>query len=98
MDLIFENNTANTAENNAIFLRDPFVAACYTFLFILTEIVGNFLLFCLILFEKYGMDPQKRTTNNILFSSICGMMILFNLISLPIPVVREVWGPVGKIS
>ena len=43
----------------------------YVFLFLIVEILGNFLLLSMITYEKYGMDPQKRTVTNQLLSSIC---------------------------
>ena len=39
-------------------------------MFVIFEIIGNFLLFCMIIYEKYGMDSQKRTVTNQLLSSI----------------------------
>ena len=36
----------------------------YIFLFLVVEILGNFLLLSMIMYEKYGMDSQKRTVTN----------------------------------
>ena len=52
-------------------------------LFFVVETLGNFLLFCLIIYEKYGMDAQKRTATNQLLNSLCGSVILFNIGILP---------------
>jgi hypothetical protein len=46
------------------------------FLFVIT--LGNFLLFCIVVYEKFGMDSQKRTVTNQLLSSICWNQIIFN--------------------
>ena len=54
---------------------------------ILVETVGNFLLFCVITYEKFGMDSQKRSVTNQLISSICGMIILANLV---LPTIRTI--------
>ena len=62
----------------------------YTFLFVFLELLGNFLLICMVHYEKYGMDPQKRTVTNQLLSSICVMMIFFNVIIMPF-----IFGPVS---
>ena len=53
-------------------------------MYLLLETVGNFLLFCFITFEKYGMDSQKRTATNQLLSSICEVVIVFNIIFMTI--------------
>jgi uncharacterized membrane protein len=55
-----------------------------TFLFVLLEVVGNVTLLSMILHEKFGMDPQKRTITNQILSSICGIFILFNIIVNPL--------------
>ena len=49
-------------------------------IFVLLETIGNFLLFCIILYEKFGMDSQKRTVTNQLLSSICWNQIVANCI------------------
>ena len=49
-------------------------------IYLLVEIVGNFLSFCMIIYEKFGSDSQKRTATNQLLSSICGMFIVFNVV------------------
>ena len=63
-------------------------------MFLVFEIIGNFLLFCLITFEKYGMDSQKRTITNQLLTSICCSGILHNILSIPIftkPIVGDIF-------
>ena len=56
----------------------------YVFLFLIVEILGNFLLLSMITYEKYGMDPQKRTVTNQLLTSICISFIIHNVIAMPI--------------
>ena len=56
----------------------------YIFLFLIVEIFGNFLLISMIIYEKYGMDSQKRTVTNQLLSSICFGFIVHNVIVMPI--------------
>ena len=56
----------------------------YIFLFLIVEILGNFLLLSMITYEKYGMDSQKRTVTNQLLSSICVSFIIHNVIAMPI--------------
>ena len=59
------------------------------FLYILLETVGNFLLFCIIMYEKFGMDPQKRTITNRLLSSICAMEIVFNVVVVTLKLINR---------
>ena len=59
-------------------------------IFLLSEIVGNFLLFCMIIYEKYGMDSQKRTVTNQLLSSICVYFIGFNCVFMTIGTVNKI--------
>ena len=57
-------------------------------IFLLVETVGNFLLFCMIIYEKYGMDSQKRTVTNQLLSTICGNIIVFNCVFMTIATIN----------
>lgn len=47
------------------------------------ETLGNFLLSCQIYFEKYGMNPQKRTITNQFYSGLCFWTIVFNALVFP---------------
>ena len=70
----------------------------YASLFLILETLGNFLLFCMIIYEKYGMDSQKRTITNQLLSSICWSAIVFNLLFMPIIMSARIFGPPGKLN
>ena len=73
------------------------VKVLYVTMFVIFEIIGNFLLFCMIIYEKYGMDSQKRTVTNQLLSSICGSRILSNVIAVPIVTIQQIFGhPLSK--
>ena len=61
-------------------------------MFIIFETIGNFLLFCMIIYEKYGMDSQKRTITNMLLNSICYILIVHNLISISIFTIDQLSG------
>ena len=65
----------------------------YIFLFLIEEILGNFLLISMITYEKYGMDSQKRTVTNKLLSSICVSFIMQNVIALPIAMFHRIYHP-----
>ena len=65
----------------------------YVFLFLIVEILGNFLLLSMITYEKYGMDPQKRTVTNQLLSSICGSFLIQNFVAVPILMFERIYPP-----
>ena len=48
-------------------------------LLLLMETLGNYLLFCMVWYEKFGMDSKKRTITNQLFSRMILALILFNI-------------------
>ena len=74
----------------------PGVIVLYILLLLLAESLGNFLLFCMILYEKYGMDPQKRTVTNQLLSRMIFVQILYNIFILPFLTAIEIFGPFSK--
>ena len=63
----------------------------YVFLFLIVEILGNFLLLSMITYEKYGMDSQKRTVTNQLLSSICISFLIHNVIAMPIFMLHRIY-------
>ena len=65
-------------------------------MFVLIETLGNFLLFCMIVYEKFGMDSKKRTLTNQLLSSICWHQIAYNCIITTFHTII-VFGPKSKI-
>ena len=65
----------------------------YVFLFLIVEILGNFLLLSMITYEKYGMDPQKRNVTNQLLSSICVSFLIHNVIAMPIVMFHRICHP-----
>ena len=65
----------------------------HIFLFLIVEILGNFLLLSMITYEKYGMDSQKRTVTNKLLSSICVTFIIHNVIAMPIFMLHRIYHP-----
>ena len=65
----------------------------YVFLYVIVEILGNFLLLSMITYEKYGMDSQKRTVTNQLLSSICFSFIILNVIPMTIAMFHRIYHP-----
>ena len=48
-------------------------------LLLLMETLGNYLLFCMVWYEKFGMDSKKRTITNQLLSRMILALIIFNI-------------------
>ena len=63
----------------------------YIFLFLFVELLGNVLLLSMITYEKYGMDPQKRTVTNKLLSSICISCMVQNVVAMPIALFHRIY-------
>ena len=59
------------------------------------ETLGNYLLFCMVWYEKFGMDSKKRTITNQLLSRMILAMILYNISFLPMQFVGF-WIPFSK--
>ena len=102
---IFEsNNRSEFVENfgNAInFVTEPRkmpvplqseTIVFYVVFLVMLETVGNFLLYCIIVYEKYGMDTQKRTLTNQLLSRMILVQIFFNIFIIPIYVIYHIFG------
>ena len=53
-------------------------------LFLILETLGNYLLFCMIWYEKFGMDSKKRTITNQLLTKMLYAQILFNIFFMPL--------------
>ena len=62
----------------------------------LSATVGNGLLYCVHIYEKYGVDTQRRTTTNMIISQICAAFALNNFKTLPIVIIFCVYGSLGK--
>ena len=61
-------------------------------LLIILETLGNFLLFCMVFYEKYGMDSKKRTITNMLLSKMIFVQILCNIVIMPLPIIGQIFG------
>ena len=51
---------------------------------IILETLGNYLLFCMLWYEKFGMDSKKRTVTNQLLSRLIFALIFFNIFFMPL--------------
>ena len=82
------------ANKEETYIRPPLqLQIFFGILFFVVETLGNFLLFCLIIYEKYGMDAQKRTATNQLLSGLCCSVIFFNVGILPLIMTVNIFVP-----
>jgi hypothetical protein len=79
-----------------LYNQPVYVAGCVA-ITAAVEIIGNGLLVVIIMYEKFGMDPQKRTTINQLLSKVCCMLIMTNLTIFPFMVFRTLFGPHSEL-
>ena len=100
--ITFESCNLNTImnfsqlEKNSRIMPHPGLIVLYIVSLIMLETLGNLLLFCMIWYEKYGMDSKKRTISNQLMSRMIMVLILFNIIMMPIILLGLIFGPVSK--
>ena len=76
--------------------NDPYRFYICLGLLAIIETYGNACLACMIIYEKFGMDPQKRTINNQLLSKLCFLFILNNISVCPLMTIRCMFSPLGK--
>ena len=60
------------------------ITVFFGFLLLIMETLGNFLLFCMVWYEKFGMDSKKRTITNQLLSRMIIPLIVFNIFFMPL--------------
>ena len=53
-------------------------------LLLILETLGNYLLFCMVWYEKNGMDSKKRTITNQLLSRMILALIFYNIFFMPL--------------
>ena len=63
---------------------EPYEAMICIIIATVVEIFGNGLLILVLVYEKFTMDPQKRTIINQLVSHACLWLLLHNIIGIPI--------------
>jgi hypothetical protein len=97
-NMVTTNVTENMTKDTLTNLYDnPVYMTCCVSITAAVEIIGNGLLVVIIMYEKFGMDPQKRTTINQLLSKICWMLIMTNLTVFPFTVIRTLVGPHSEL-
>ena len=63
---------------------------------IFISILGNGLLSLIIIYEKYTMDPQKRTVINQLVSHACQLLLIHNFVGIPLMTYVIIVDDIGK--
>jgi hypothetical protein len=96
--MVGTNVTENVTTDILADLYDvPVYVAICAVITVAVEVIGNGLLASVIMYEKFGMDPQKRNTINQLVSKVCWMLIMTNLAIFPFMVVRTLFGPLSEL-
>ena len=94
----FIGNVTTNQDNFGEYRPSITMQIVYAIQLLILETIGNFLLLCMISYEKFGLDFQKRTVTNQLLSNICWTMILYNIFIMPNVLVTRLFGPQsGKI-
>ena len=62
------------------------------FWLLVIEILGNGCLFATFVYERFGMDPQKRTVINQLLTQCCWIVMFNNITSFPAMIFRRLLG------
>ena len=75
----------------------PYKAVICITIAVLIEIVGNGLLILVIVYERFTMDPQKRTVINQLVSIACFIFVIQNIIGVPIMTYIIIVKDAGKL-
>ncbi len=75
---------------------DPILTTFMAISTLFMESAGNLFLLAIIAYEKYGVDPQKRTVMNQLLAQLCGVLIFGNILEHPWYLLRYLIGPLRK--
>jgi len=76
----------------------PYKALICIVLATVIEIIGNGLLALVIVYEKFTMDPQKRTVINQLVTIACFIFLIQNIFGVPIMTYIIIVKDAGKID
>ena len=79
-------------ENDRFWLKTGFII-----IGIVTELLALMLCTSIVLYERFGGDPQKRTILNQLMSYLCSLMIFLTLLPLNVFIFRIAYGPIPEL-
>ncbi len=60
------------------------ITVFFGILLLMLETIGNYLSFCMVWYETFGMGSQKRTITNQLLSRMILALIFFNIFFMPL--------------
>ena len=96
--VVYFNITSNLSPQLVTWDSNPGLFVTMVALLVLQFTYGNFMMVAMILFEKYGMDPKKRTAVNQIVTACCYTVILGYFMPSPLLAWRFLVGPVGKLK
>ena len=82
--LILEFDLFERKSEKILFSAGIGITVFFGILLLMMETIGNYLLFCMVWYEKYGMDSMKRTITNQLLSRMILALIFFNIVFMPL--------------
>ena len=84
LSLIVEFSLFDRKIETKVLSTSPGITIFFGILLLIMETLGNFLLFCMVWYEKFGMDSKKRTITNQLLSRMILALIFFNIVFMPL--------------
>lgn len=96
LKMLFSFNSSQRYQEASGFNQDPLLTSVSVVIFIIIEVFGNAMLCGVLHFEKYSMDPLKRTATNQLVYQFIWIIIINNIVALPILIGRIIFGPLGN--
>ena len=82
--MILEFTLINRKIGEILIKTDLGLKVFFGMLLLIMETLGNYLLFCMVWYEKFGMDSKKRTVTNQLLSRMIFALISFNMFFMPL--------------
>ena len=93
--LILEFDLFERKSEKNLFSTGIGITVFFGILLLMMETIGNYLLFCMVWYETFGMDSKKRTITNQLLSRMIFALIFFNIFFMPL-FFAAVWIPLSK--
>ena len=84
LSLIVELSLFDRKIETKVLSTSPGITIFFGILLLIMETLGNFLLFCMVWYEKFGMDSKKRTITNQLLSRMIVPLVVFNIFFMPL--------------
>ena len=82
--LILEFDLFERKSEKNLFSAGIGITVFFGILLLMLETIGNYLSFCMVWYETFGMDSQKRTITNQLLSRMILALIFYNIFFMPL--------------